>query len=178
MDNALGQLFEIFVSQFPVLIAFGVGLTLAARNRVALPAASGKTTLAIVLFVIDLVVLNWLTQVVINSMVQADPSLSSDELGLLLNGLALARSVLRAWAFMILFNLIFPGAQGRRWPRRLLGGLVGLVIGVVLALALGGPISAAVGISDFEGASGYFVVFALTPFFALIGAVTGVVVTR
>lgn len=59
------------------------------------------------------------------------------------------------------------------WAWRLLGALVGLIIGGGLGLFLGEPIAKLLNISNFEGGRGYFVILVVVPLFALSGAVLG-----
>ena len=58
---------------------------------------------------------------------------------------------------------------------RLLGALIGLVLGGGLAVFLGDAIAEALNISNFEGGRGYFIAFALLPLFALVGALLGAI---
>ena len=54
--------------------------------------------------------------------------------------------------------------------------MIGLVVGGLVGLLLGDPISLALGISDFEGERGYFIGFLLIPGFALLGAIVAALV--
>jgi hypothetical protein len=56
---------------------------------------------------------------------------------------------------------------------RLLGALGGAVLGGLLAIRVGDPLGAALGISTFEGARGYFIGFLLLPLLAITGGAIG-----
>jgi hypothetical protein len=60
----------------------------------------------------------------------------------------------------------------------LAGALVGAVGGGILGALLGVPLTSILGISNFEGESGFFIAFVLIPLFALVGAILGMGVAR
>jgi hypothetical protein len=89
---------------------------------------------------------------------------------------AVAGSVLQAVAIWLLVRAVFPAKPGYvrpPWAVRLVGGFVGLLIGLALAMLLGDAIGAMLNISNFEGGRGYFVVMCLIPVFMIVGAVGG-----
>ena len=61
---------------------------------------------------------------------------------------------------------------------RLLGALLGLIVGGVLAVLLGDSIAKVLHISNFEGGRGYFILLVLLPLFGLIGLVLGAIMIR
>lgn len=61
--------------------------------------------------------------------------------------------------------------------RLVLGFFAGAIVGGVLAIVLGEWIGELLGISTFEGGRGYFVVFLLVPFFAIVVGVLATLLT-
>jgi hypothetical protein len=174
MNSTISTLFSIVVTQLPMLVVYGVGLLTAYSYRQQQPQAAQRFTWAILLFVVDATLLSLASQWYVNKL--AFDGLNQAELTFAVNGLALARSLLRAWAFMLILGAVFPAPVAIKWPLRLIGGVIGLLIGGALAVIFGDSIGSALGVTTFEGARGYFVVFVLIPLFALTGAVVGVLV--
>jgi hypothetical protein len=61
---------------------------------------------------------------------------------------------------------------------RLLGALIGSVLGAVVAVSAGDWIGSALGISTFEGERGFFIAFVLLPLFGIAGGVLGALLAR
>lgn len=175
MNSGLSNLVSILIPQLPMLIVYAVGLMTAYSYRQQYPQAANRVTWAIIIFVVDATVLSFVTQWLLNRL--AVQSAGEGEFTLVINGLGLVRGLIHAWAFMLILGAVFPGSVGIKWPMRLLGGVLGLLIGGAAGMLLGDPIGAALGVTTFEGARGYFVVFVIIPFFAVIGAVLGVLIT-
>src|SRR5262245_35059631 len=128
------------VGQLPLLIVYGVGLAIALAHRADKPAASRRVMLAFVLLLGDAFLLSALTVWMLHAVVTEESAISS--LRLYLTLVELARSVVHAVAIWLLVRTIFPAAGSPMpgWLRRSLGALAGIVIGAVIALALGDPI--------------------------------------
>jgi hypothetical protein len=176
MDSHFNSMAGMLLAELPMLIVYVMGFLTAYRHWEQMPQAARRTMFAVFLFLLDLTLLSWLTYWVLESVVAQGGE--EAEIGFTLNVVALLRSLVRAGAFMLLLGAIFPNRQGIKWPRRLLGGVAGLVLGGILAVVLSEPITTALNISDFEGEQAYFVIFILIPLFLLAGAVTGVLVSR
>ena len=165
------------VGQIPLLIVYGIGLVVALAHRADKPEASRRVILAFVLLLADAFLLSALSVWMLHSVLTEESDISSVRLFLTL--VELARSVVHAVAIWLLVRTIFPAANSPMpgWLRRSIGALVGIVAGGVIAAALGDPIGTALGVSDFEGEKGYFVFLVLIPLFALIGGITGAIVS-
>jgi hypothetical protein len=176
MDSNLNSIGGMLLAELPMLIVYVVGFFVAYRHRAQMPQAARRTMFAVFLFLLDLTLFSSVTFWVLETVVAQGGE--GAEIGFALNVVALLRSLVRAWAFMLLLGAIFPNRQVITWPRRLLGGVAGLILGGILAVVLSGPITTALDIREFEGEQAFFVVFILIPLFALAGAVTGVLVSR
>jgi hypothetical protein len=176
MDSSFNSIGGMLLAELPMLIVFAMGFFIAYRHRAQMPQAARRTMFAVFLLLLDLTLLSAMTFWVLETVVAQGGE--EAEIGFALNVVALLRSLVRAWAFMLLLGAIFPNRQKITWPRRLLGGVGGLVLGGILAVVLSGPITTALDIREFEGEQAFFVVFILIPLFALAGAVTGVLVSR
>lgn len=62
--------------------------------------------------------------------------------------------------------------------RLLLGAFLGLLVGGGVGALVGVPLTSALGISNFEGESGFFIAFVLIPLFGLVGTILGIWVVR
>jgi hypothetical protein len=176
MDSNFNSIVGMLLAELPMLIVFVMGFFVAYRHRAQMPQAARRTMFAVFLFLLDLTLFSSVTFWVLETVVAQGGE--EAEIGFALNVVALLRSLVRAGAFMLLLGAIFPNRQGIKWPRRLLGGVAGLIVGGILAVVLSGPITTALDIREFEGEQAFFVVFILIPLFALAGAVTGVLVSR
>jgi len=176
MDSNFNSIGGMLLAELPMLIVFVMGFFIAYRHRAQMPQAARRTMFAVFLLLLDLTLLSAVTFWVLETVVAQGGE--EAEIGFALNVVALLRSLVRAWAFMLLLGAIFPNRQKITWPRRLLGGVGGLVLGGILAVVLSGPITTALDIREFEGEQAFFVVFILIPLFGLAGAVTGVLVSR
>jgi hypothetical protein len=176
MDSDFNSMVGMLLAELPMLIVYVVGFFVAYRHRAQMPQAARRTMFAVFLFLLDLTIFSSVTFWVLETVVAQGGE--GAEIEFVLNVVALLRSLVRAWAFMLLLGAIFPNRQGIRWPRRLLGGVAGLILGGILAVVLSGPITTALDIREFEGEQAFFVVFILIPLFGLAGAVTGVLVSR
>lgn len=163
-------------SYLPLLITYGVGLRLALGRRHR-QAGATLAVWAFVLLLVDLIIGNLLTTWLIAALnaqalngVQPD---STQQL-MLLNGIGMVRTLVHTLGMALLIRALFPALPdyvAPSWVRWVVGIVIGLVVGGLAGLLLGDPISLALGISDFEGERGYFVVFLLIPGFALVGAI-------
>jgi hypothetical protein len=171
MNSTISTFFSILVTQLPLLIVYAVGLMTAYSYRQQYPQAANRVTWAIALFVMDGIVLTFVSQWILYRLILQGAG--EGELTLAVNGLGLVRSLIHAWAFMLILGAIFPTAAGIRWPRHLTGAVVGLLIGGVAGVVLGIPIGMAAGATTHDGALASFVVFFVLPIAALIGAIVG-----
>ncbi|MBX2998070.1 MAG: hypothetical protein KF893_06120 [Caldilineaceae bacterium] len=169
MNNGFSNLVSLLITQLPMLIVYAVGLMTAHSYRQQFPQASNRLTWAILILVTDAIILSLASQWILNRVVMQ----GERELYTVAAGLGLVRSLVHAWAFILILNAIFPSLKGIQLPRRLLGGVLGLLIGGALGLPLGDAIAASIGVTSFEGARGYFVVLLMVPLFAIVGAVLG-----
>jgi hypothetical protein len=174
MNSGLSNLFSLVITQLPILIIYAVGLMTAYSYRQQYPQAASRVTWAIVLFVMDGIVFSFVGQWLLNRLILQGAG--EGELSLAVNVLGLVRSLIHAWAFMLILGAIFPTAAGIRWPRRLIGAVLGLLIGGVAGVVLGIPIGVAAGATTQDGALGYFVAFFILPISAVIGAIVGFLV--
>jgi hypothetical protein len=175
MEDVVTNFLAGIGAQLPLLIVYVAGLITVQRQRFQHPVAAQRVSLAIMILLLDATVLHglgiWLPTAALSN------DISYAEIGIVVYGLALVRSLLRAWAFILLLGAIFPVETHTSCLIRLVGGVLGLVVGTLLAIAAGDPIGAAMGVSSFEGARGYFVAFVLIPLFAAVGAGLGVLMT-
>jgi hypothetical protein len=171
MNSTISTLLSILVTHLPLLIVYAVGLMTAYGYRQQYPQAANRVTWAIALFVMDGIVLTFVSQWILYRLILQGAG--EGELTLAVNGLGLVRSLIHAWAFMLILGAIFPTAAGSRWPRHLTGAVVGLLIGGVAGVVLGIPIGMAAGATTHDGALASFVVFFVLPIAALIGAIVG-----
>jgi hypothetical protein len=170
-----------FLSYFPLLITYGVGLRLARGRRRLQPGAS-LAVWAFILLLAEVIIGNLLTTWLIASLnaqalngVQPD---STQQLTLL-NGIGMVRTLVHTLGVALLIRALFPALPdyvAPSWVRWVVGIVIGLVGGGLVGLLLGDPISLALGISDFEGERGYFIAFLLMPGFALLGAIVAALV--
>jgi hypothetical protein len=174
MNSTISTLFSILVTHLPLLIVYAVGLMTAYGYRQQYPQAASRVTWAIALFVMDGIVLTLISQWMLNRLILQGAG--EGELTLAANGLGLVRSLIHAWAFMLILGAVFPTAVGIKWPRRLIGAVLGLLIGGVAGVVLGIPIGMAAGATTHDGALPSFVVFFVLPIFAVIGAFIGLLV--
>lgn len=174
MNNTISTLFSILVTHLPILIVYAVGLMTAYSYRQQYPQAANRVTWAIALFLIDGIVLTFVSQWLLNRLILQGAG--EGEVVLAVNGLGLARNLIHAWAFMLILGAVFPSAAGIRWPRRLIGAALGLLIGGVAGVVLGIPIGMVAGATTHDGALPSFVVFFVLPIAAVIGAIVGFLV--
>jgi hypothetical protein len=174
MNSGISNLFSLVITQVPLLIVYAVGLMTAYSYRQQYPQAANRVTWAILLFLVDAIVLSVASQWILNRLIVQGAG--EGELSLAVNGLGLARSLIHAWAFMLILGAVFPTAAGIRWPRRLIGAVLGLLIGGVAGVILGIPIGMAAGATTHDGALASFVVFFVLPIAAVIGAIVGLLV--
>jgi hypothetical protein len=173
MGTGFGNWLNSLVVQLPLIAVCAIGATEAIRRHGQQPEAVRRVLFAFTLLLIDAVVLSGVVFGLIAYAASQPQDLNL--IHLLITGVGLGRNLIHAWAVWLLFRTIFPalGGSAPRWLRRLFGALAGLVVGALLAIIVGDPLAEAAGISNFEGARGFFVVFALAPLLALAGAVAG-----
>ena len=165
----------------PLLITYAVGLRLALGRRHQ-QAGARLAAWAFVLLLAELLIGNLLTTWLIDALnAQAlNPGQTDNTQQLaLINGIGMVRMLVHTLGVALLIRALFPAlpdyvAPG--WVRWVVGIVIGLVAGGLAGIVLGDPISMALGISDFEGGRGYFVVFLLLPGFALLGAIVAAMV--
>lgn len=174
MNSGIANLVSMLITQLPMLIVYVVGLMTAYSYRQQYPQAANRITWAIALFLVDAILLSFVSQWLLNSLIVQGAG--EGEISLAVNGLGLARSLIYAWAFMLILGAVFPSTVGIRWPRRLIGAVLGLLIGGVAGGVLGIPIGMAAGATTHDGALASFVVFFVLPIAALIGAILGFIV--
>lgn len=175
MGTSLSNFVSLLIGQLPLLIVYVIGLFTAHTYRQEYPQAAGRVTWAIVLLLGDAIVLSFVSQWLVNTIAMQGADMSN--LMMIVSAFGLLRSLIHAWAFMLILHAVFPGAAEVRWPRRLLGGVIGLLVGGVLGMVLGDAIATAFGVSSFEGASGYFVILVVLPVLAIVGAILGVIIS-
>lgn len=172
----MGQFISNLLPQLPLLFVLVMGVTWARRQPAT--SATRYATWGLVILLVEAVVMTafvaWWSTVVI---VREEQALSADGL---LTFVRVAGSLIQAGGFFLLLRAIFGhdfsfNARSGSCLLTFLGAVIGIVAGVVLALVLSSPIVDALNISDFEGASGYFVVLGLIPLFALLGGAVGAV---
>lgn len=165
----------------PLLITYGVGLRLALGRRHRQPGA-GLAAWSFVLLLAELIVGNLLTTWLIaslNAQALTGGQPDSTQQLALINGIGMVRTLVHTLGVALLIRALFPALPdyvAPSWVRWVLGIVIGLIVGGVAGIVLGDPISMALGISDFEGGRGYFVIFLLVPGFALLGAILGALV--
>lgn len=176
MESGIMTLVMGLAVQFPLWGVYILGLLAARHNRRQQPGAMRRLSLAVLILLLDGLGLNslslWLPGILVAQ------AASYETINAILFLLALFQNLLRAWAFVLMLRAIFPEWSTPSWVRRLAGGIAGLLVGTVLALLAGDGIGGALGITTFEGARGYFVVFVLVPIFALVGALAGAMLIR
>lgn len=177
MGSGFGNWLNSLVVQLPLLIVCAIGLVEAMRRHARQPEAARRVLLAFGLLLADAIVLSGVGFGLIAYASSQPQDLTL--VNLLITGVGVGRNLLHAWAIWLLFRTVFPvlGASSPKWLRRLTGALAGLVAGALLAIFLGDPLAEAAGISNFEGARGFFVVFALIPLLALAGGVAGAILS-
>jgi hypothetical protein len=175
MGNGFSEWIASLVGQLPSLLIYVVGMVVALDRRAEQPRAARRVLLAFALLLINAVLLSGLSGWLINA--ASVESMSLESIRQLLTWLAFGQSALHAAALWLLLRTIFPAAEtpAPGWLRRLIGAVIGLVVGVTLGAVLGNPVATALGVSDFEGAKGYFVAFVLIPLLALAGLIGGAV---
>jgi hypothetical protein len=171
MNGGISSFVSMLISQLPMFVVYAVGLFTAYSYRHQYPQAANRVTWAILLFVIDAAVLGLVSQWILNRLIVQGAG--EGTLTLAVNGLGLVRSLIHAWAFMLILGAIFPASAGIPWPRRLIGAFLGLLIGGVAGVILGIPIGMAAGATTHDGALPSFVVFFVLPIAAVIGAIVG-----
>lgn len=177
MGSGFGNWLNSLVVQLPLLIVCAIGLVEALRRYTQQPEAARRVLFAFALLLVDAVILSGIVFGLIASTASQPQNLTW--INLLITGVGLGRNLIHAWAVWLLFRTIFPALAkpSPSWLRRLIGALVGLVVGALLAIIVGDPLAEAAGISNFEGARGFFVVFALVPLMALAGSVAGAILS-
>jgi len=172
----------MLASQFPLLVAYLVGLRFAIVRRTEQPRAAQLALWAFVILLLDEVVGNLVTSWLITSLNSAAATSSvmgsSGQL-MWLNSVGVARMLLHTLAIALLIRALFPprpNAVAASWVRWVVGALLGLIVGALLGMMLGDAIGAALNISAFEGGRGYFVIFVVIPGLALLGAIGGALV--
>lgn len=174
MNSGFFNLISLVITQLPTLVVYAVGLLTAYSYRLQYPQSASRVAWAIGILLVDATVISIVSQSIFNSM--AIQGAEEGQLTLVINGLALLRNLIHAWAFTLILGAVFPGSAGIRWPRRLLGALFGLLIGGISGVGLGIPLGMALGATTHDGALASFVAFFVVPIAAVIGAIVGFLV--
>ena len=179
MDSFLPGFLQDLGWQFPTIIVCLMGIYLAFERMSQQPQSARRALFGFGLLLLTNIASSALNRWLVGSMNAPDANLAQ------LQGMLAAVSfVIRlaiALSLWLLLRAIFPALPGTvspSWGRYLIGIFLGLVLGGVLGAVLGDPLSQAMGISNFEGGRGYFVIFILIPGFALAGALIGGIVVR
>jgi hypothetical protein len=163
-------------TQLPLLIVYLVGLRLALSRRAEQPRAMRLALWAFTILLLEVLVGNLATNWLVAALNTAAVNSDSGALIALLNGIGVVRVLVHTLGVALLIRALFPprpDAVAAPWVRWVVGGVIGLIVGAGLGLVLGDPLGEALDISTFEGARGYFVVLAVIPGFALVGALLG-----
>lgn len=182
MFAGFGYFLHDLLPQLPLLLVLLIGLTWARRAGAneTQPVAPRYVAWAFLILLAEALGMTavfawWQTVVIVSEEALARASV-------FLVALRVIGSLIQAGAFLLLLRGIFgkPFAlrakPGGCWLA-VGGALLGLLVGVLLAIFLGDPIGAALEISTFEGERGYFVIFALVPLLGVGGALIGGAVT-
>lgn len=172
----MNSYFANLPTYLPLLITYGVGLHLALGRRQLQPGAT-LAAWAFALLLAELIAGNLLTTWLVAAL-NGGQSDSTQQLALI-SGIGIVRTLVHTLGIALLIRALFPALPdyvAPSWVRWVVGIVIGLIVGGLAGLLLGDPISLALGISDFEGGRGYFVVFLLIPGFALLGAILAALV--
>jgi hypothetical protein len=169
--------FSGWVTQAPLWIVCIVGLWRGWQHQATHPAASRRVLLAFGLFLVHLLAERQMSLFLVTQANQQGQDLET--LSQQLFWVSLVGNLLPAWASWLLLSAIFPTLSGPQptWQRRLIGAIIGLLLGGFIAILGGDALAQALGISNFEGGRGYFVAFLVVPAAALLGAVIGALVS-
>ena len=178
MLAGIGNFLNDLLPQLPLLLVLLIGFIWARRAGANETKAVAPRYVAWALLILlaealgmTVVFAWWQTAVIVSEESLAQASA-------LLVALRVVGSLIQAGAFLLLLRGIFGdtfwlrGKAGGCWLAAG-GALLGLVVGVLLAIFFGDSIGAVLGVSTFEGERGYFVVFALIPLFGVVGALIG-----
>lgn len=189
MDTVIFRFFMTLLTQLPVFVVFCVGLRMAWYQRASQPEVARLTSWALSILFVNAVGMTGVSMAF--SHYGLARSWSGSDLQTAFTLLSVVRHLIEAGAFVCLLRAIFHGSARIASPARaetptqtrprgclglVLGAVLGVLSGAVLAFVLGEPIGMALNIRTFEGERGFFIAFVLVPLFALIGAVTGVIV--
>jgi len=178
MGNSFANVISELGFQLPLLVVYIAGICMAISWRAEAPTMANRTLIALIILLLDAVILSYLNRWFANNLITQSADYRSVNLTLSLIGLG--RNLIHALAFAILLNGIFLGASqavmNAAWLRYIASGIVGLLLGACVALALATVIVEFFQISSFEGESGYFVAFLLVPLFALVGTLVGLLI--
>ena len=189
MDAVIFQFFVTLLTQLPVFVVFGVGLRMAWCQRASQPEVARLTSLALSLLLVNAVGMTGVS--IALPRYGLARGWGGSDLQTAFTILGVVWHLLEAVAFVCLLRAIFHGPARIANPARaetptqarprgclglFLGSVLGALSGAVLAFVLGEPIGMALNIRAFEGERDFFIAFVLVPLFALIGAMTGVLV--
>lgn len=178
METSFAQIVTDLGFQLPLLLVYIMGIFMAISRRAEAPYLANRTLVALIILLVDAVVIAQLNRWFASHLITQSSDYRS--MNFMLSLLGLGRSLIHALAFGILLNGIFPGASqavmGAAWLRYTAGGILGLLAGAGVALALATAIVEFFQVSSFEGEAGYFVGFLVLPLFALVGALVGLLV--
>jgi len=189
MDAVIFQFFVHLLTQLPVFVVFCVGLRMAWYQRASQPEVARLTSWALNILLVNAVGMTGLSMALSRYGLARGWSGSAIQTAFTL--LSVVRYLIEAGAFVFLLRAIFHGPAHLASPARadtptqarprgclglVLGAVLGALSGAVLAFVLGEPIGMALNIRTFEGERSFFIAFVLGPLFALIGAMTGVIV--
>lgn len=170
------------LSQLPLFLVYLGGLYWVRRQRPEQPWTAKLATWALGLLLLEEIAGLFITQWLIDALNNSAVSGIDTEGGILLtllNSVDMVRMLLHSAGIALLIRALFPNrpnSGSSRWLRRVIGGMAGLILGLLVALIFGDGIGAILNISTFEGERGFFVAFIMLPGLALVGTIIGALV--
>lgn len=179
MFTILASYISSLIPQLPVLIILVAGLIFAMRQTAPASRMARSVAWAFALLLAHSLLATAITITLPQLMI--DRGATATEITWIFALVRFVSSLVEALAYGIILSGLLGQNETRHFVRRLgpwIGGLAGLLLGGSLGALLGDALGLALGVTDFEGARGYFVVLAVIPLFALAGAVIGAIAGR
>ncbi|MCL4860661.1 MAG: hypothetical protein KJZ93_14695 [Caldilineaceae bacterium] len=179
MFTIIASYISSLIPQLPVLIILVAGLIFAMRQTAPTSRMARSVVWAFGLLLAHSLLATAITVTLPQLMI--DRGATASDLTWIFALVRFVSSLVEALAYGIILAGLLGQGETRHFVRRLgpwIGGLAGLLLGGALGALLGDAIGLALGVTDFEGARGYFVVLAVIPLFALTGAIIGVIAGR